>query len=363
MATSPQNFPSSRSKTHQTPPVTPVSAGFRMPAEWDEHRAIWLSWPVRAQTWPGHYDLIPAKFAEIVAAISRFEAVHVNVGLALQPLARRLFQEAGAMSQRVTLHDHPTDDTWCRDHGPIFVRNPSTGEIAVTDWDFNAWGGKFSPCDNDNATPSRVAKALGLRRFIPSMILEGGSIDVNGQGLLLTTEVCLLNPNRNPHLDRSQIEQRLREYLGATHVYWLGRGIEGDDTDGHVDDLSRFYSTEGIVTAVEKVESDINYRALRENLDRLRSMRTPSGAHFTIVELPMPEPCVTDGQRLPASYANFLILNGALLVPVFRQPKRDAEALEILSTCFPGRQIVPIDCRDWVIGRGTLHCISQQQPA
>ena len=363
MSTLSQSKSISRTATLEAQEATPAAAGFRMPAEWERQRAIWLSWPVREKTWPGHFDLIPAKFAEIVATISRYEDVHINVAQSIQPTARRLIEAARADLARVSLHDHPTDDTWCRDHGPIFVRNDATGEVAITDWDFNAWGGKFSPCDNDNAIPSRVAKALNLRRFAPGMILEGGSIEVNGQGALLTTEICLLNPNRNPQLDRARIESRLREYLGVTHIYWLGKGIDGDDTDGHVDDLSRFYAPEGIVTAVEKVESDVNYPALRENLERLHALRTPAGGRFSIVELPMPEPCVTDGQRLPASYANFLILNEAVLVPVFRQPRRDAEALDLLRGCFPGRKIVPIDCREWVIGRGTLHCISQQQPA
>ncbi len=341
----------------------PVGMGFSMPAEWEPQRAIWLSWPVRAQTWPGHYELIPVKFAEIVATISRFQEVHVNVAAALQPLARRLIGDAGADFKRVVLHAHPPDDPGGRDPGPICVRPATTRDVAITDWDFNAWGGKFSPCNNDNAIPSRVASALAMRRFLPGMILEGGSIDVNGQGLLLTTEICLLNPNRNPQLSRDQIEQRLRDYLGVTHIYWLGKGIEGDDTDGHVDDLSRFVSPECIVTAVEKNESDVNFRALRENLERLQGMRTPAGRAFKIIELPMPDPCVTDGQRLPASYANFLILNDAVLVPVFRQPARDAAAIEILGGCFPGRQLVPIDCRDWGIGRGTMLCISPLQPA
>jgi len=333
-----------------------------MPAEWETQRGIWLSWPVRRLTWPGHYATIPSKFAEIVAKISRFEEVYINVPASDLEEARRTIREAGADESRVFLHAHPLNDAWCRDHGPIFVKHDASGEVAVLDWIFNAWGEKYSPSVDDNAIPSRVAEALGMRRFEPGMVLEGGSIDVNGAGLLLTTEACLLNPNRNPKLSRTDIERRLCDYLGVTEIFWLGDGIDGDDTDGHVDDLTRFFSPLGIVTAVEKDERDVNYRNLRENLERLQSLRTKAGERFTLVELPMPEPCVTDGQRLPASYANFLILNSAVLVPVFRQPKRDAEALEILGSCFPGREIVPVDCREWVIGRGTLHCISQQQP-
>jgi len=334
-----------------------------MPAEWEEQRAIWFSWPFRQSTWPGHYDLIPPKFAEIIATVSRHQAVHVNVSLPMQDHARRLFTEAGADCSQVTLHDHPTNDAWCRDHGPIFLRNDRTGELALTDWIFNAWGGKVAPVTDDDAIPARVASFLGCRRFEPGIVLEGGSIEVNGRGALLTTEVCLLNKNRNPHLSRAQIEQKLRDFLGVSTIHWLGDGIEGDDTDGHVDDLSRFFRPDAIVTVVERDSADVNHRALADNLERLRSLRTEDGGRYEIVELPMPEPCVTDGQRLPASYANFLILNRAVLVPVFRQPKRDAEALEILRGCFPGREVLPIDCRDWVIGRGTLHCISQQQPA
>lgn len=342
---------------------SPAALGFCMPAEWETQKAIWLSWPVRQITWPGHYAGIQEKFAEIVAKISRFEEVHVNVVAETQPLAKKLFQAAGAEMARVFLHDHLINDTWCRDHGPIFVKHRQTGEVAVTDWIFNAWGGKYSPSKDDDAIPSRVAALLGLRRFSPGMVLEGGSIDVNGRGLLLTTEACLLNPNRNPQLDRGQIEQRLRDNLGVHTIYWLGDGIDGDDTDGHVDDLSRFFREDAIVTALESDERDVNYKPLRENRERLASLRTPEGKAFQVVELPMPEACATDGQRLPASYANFLILNHAVLVPVFNQPKRDAQALEILAACFPGREMVPVDCRQWVIGRGTLHCISQQQPA
>jgi agmatine deiminase len=333
-----------------------------MPAEWEPQRGIWLSWPIRRATWPGHYETIPGKFAEIVSRISRFEEVHVNIAQPRQDAALLLLTESGADMARVTLHDNPINDTWCRDHGPIFIKNDASGEVAVTDWIFNAWGGKYAPFGDDNDIPRRVAEFLGMRRFVPGIVLEGGSVDVNGQGLLLTTEACLLNPNRNPDLSRTEIEKRLRDFLGAREIYWLGNGIEGDDTDGHVDDLARFFKADGIVAAVERDERDANFRTLRDNLERLRSMRGPGGGRFAIAELPMPEACVTDGQRLPASYANFLILNGAVLVPVFRQPDRDAEALEVLGSCFAGREIIPIDCREWIIGRGTLHCISQQQP-
>lgn len=344
-------------------PGTPAAMGFRMPAEWEEQKAVWFSWPQRESTWAGHYHLIPPKFAEIVATVSRLQAVHINVPKVHEQRARELFAAAGADLSQLTIHDHPCNDAWCRDHGPIFVRNDRTGELALTNWIFNGWGGKVSPIEDDNAMPSRIASLLGCKRFDPGIVLEGGSIDVNGRGVLLTTEICLLNKNRNPQLSKTAIEQKLKDYLGVHTIHWLGKGLEGDDTDGHVDDLSRFFRPDAIVTVVESNEADVNFKALADNRERLSGLRTETGGGYQIVELPMPEPCVTDGQRLPASYANFLILNKAVLVPVFRQPRRDAEALDILRGCFPGRTIVPIDCRDWVIGRGTLHCISQQQPA
>ena len=334
-----------------------------MPAEWEPQEAVWLSWPHKRTTWPGHFRPIPKKFAEIAAQISRFETVRINCAAALQPRAKRLCTQAGADMKRVAFFNHPTNDTWCRDHGPIFVKQRKTGEVALTDWDYNAWGGKYPPFDQDNAIPPRIARALGLRRFERKLVLEGGSIDVNGAGLLLTTESCLLNPNRNPSLTRAGIEGALREMLGVQTILWLGDGIVGDDTDGHVDDLSRFFAVDGIVTAVEKNKRDVNYPMLQENLERLRAWHTPAGKKFRIAELPMPAPLFCDGMRLPASYANFLVINGAVLMPAFRQPRRDAEAAEVLRACFPGREVIPIDCVELVWGLGTLHCISQQQPA
>jgi agmatine deiminase len=342
---------------------TPAALGFRMPAEWERQEAVWLSWPHRRATWPGCFERIPAKFAEIAALISRREKVRINVSAGRRSRARSLVAAAGADMANVEFYEHPTNDAWCRDHGPIFVRSDATGEVAVTDWKFNAWGEKYRPFDLDNRIPGRVARALGMRRFGNAMVLEGGSIDVNGAGLLITTEACLLNTNRNPRLSRARIEANLRGALGVKGVLWLGKGIAGDDTDGHVDDLTRFFGADGLLTAVEPDGRDANHRALAQNLERLRSMRTPSGARFRIAELVMPKPCVHRGQRLPASYSNFLIINGAVLVPAFRQPRRDAAAAEVLSSCFPGREIVPVDCLELVAGLGTLHCISQQQPA
>lgn len=341
----------------------PAELGFRMPAEWEPQRAVWLSWPHNYSTWPGYFRPIPYKFAEIVATISRYEEVHINAMRPLQTRAKRLCEKAGAFMERVFFHNHPTDDSWCRDHGPIFIKNNATGEVAATDWLYNSWGGKYPPFENDNRIPERAAAKLGLRRFKNRMVLEGGSIDVNGAGLLLTTESCLLNPNRNPSMTREEIEQTLCDFLGINQVIWLGDGIEGDDTDGHIDDLSRFFKEDGIVTVVEPNVRDHNHRPLKENLERLHSLKTPKGRPFDVRELPMPKPCYRKGRRMPASYANFLIINGAVLVPTFRQPRRDRAALETLQDCFTGREIIGIDCLDLVWGLGALHCISQQQPA
>src|SRR4051812_31914480 len=342
--------------------ATPASLGFRMPAEWEPQAAVWLSWPHNARTWPGQFRPIPAAFAKFVAAISRFEAVRINCAAKLQPRAKRCCGDAGADMSRLTFFNHPTNDAWCRDHGPIFVKNDGTGEVALTDWRYNAWGDKYPPYDLDNKIPPSIADKLKLRRFENDMVLEGGSIDVNGQGLLLTSEQCLLNKNRNPQLTREQIEQNLRDYLGVKQVLWVGDGILGDDTDGHIDDITRFYKPDGFITAVEPNPRDPNHKILEENLERLRSFRTLAGKKFDVVKLPMPKPFAFQGQRVPASYANFLIVNRAVLVPTFRQKKRDAEACEIIGGCFPGREVVPIDCYELIWGLGTLHCISQQQP-
>ena len=334
-----------------------------MPAEWEPQSVVWLSWPHNLQTWPGQFRPIPRIFAGIVAQISRFEPVRINCAAPLQPRAKRLCAAAGADLSRVTFYNHPTNDAWCRDHGPIFVKNNRTAEVAVTDWVHNAWGGKYPPFDLDNKIPPLIARKLKLRRFENNLVLEGGSIDVNGAGLLLSSEQCLLNKNRNPHLTRLQIEQNLKDYLGVKTVLWVGEGIVGDDTDGHIDDITRFYKPDGFVTAIETNRRDPNHRLLAENLERLKGFRTPAGKKFDIVSLPMPKPFGFRGQQVPASYANFLIINGAVLVPQFRQKKRDAEVCAILGDCFPGREIIPVDCYQLIWGLGTLHCLSQQQPA
>jgi agmatine deiminase len=342
---------------------TPRELGFRMPAEWEPQEAVWLSWPHNYATWPGKYRPVPYNFARIVETISRFQPVRINAAKKLHARARRLCERAGARLDRVAFYDHPTNDAWCRDHGPIFVKNSETGEVALTDWAYNAWGDKYPPYDLDNEIPPSIEKALNLRRFVRDMVLEGGSIDVNGQGALLTSEQCLLHPNRNPGLTKAQIELALRDYLGVTDIYWLGDGIVGDDTDGHIDDMTRFFKPDGFITCVEPNTKEKNHTILADNLERLKKFRTPAGKKFDIVELPMPRPFGYKRQRVPASYANFLIINGAVLVPTFRQPGPDARAVEIIGSCFPGREAIGIDCYHLIWGLGTLHCISQQQPA
>jgi len=339
-----------------------------MPPEWSSQEAVWLSWPVDdPRHWGGgKRELIWKKFAEIAAAISRHEPVRINAPGADHAMIAAACNRAKAVPEHVQLLDHPHNDVWCRDHGPIFVKHRSTGEVAVTDWDFNAWGGKFPPWDLDDAIPGRIAAALGMRVFKGGMILEGGAIEVNGAGQLLTTEAVLLNPNRNPHMGRAEIEQRLREGLGVSEIFWLKQGIEGDDTDGHIDDLARFTDERTILACVEKDAASPNHRVLSDNLARLKSFHGPGGRPYEVVEIPLPGACEVSGWRLPllpASYVNFLILNGGVLVPTFRQPKNDDRALGIIREMFPGREITGIDCLDLVEEGGTLHCISQQQPA
>ncbi len=345
------------------PGDTPAALGFRMPAEWEPQEAIWLSWPHNYASWPGKFRPVPYNFANIVATISRFEPVRINAAKKLHSRARRLCERAEANLANISFYDHPTNDAWCRDHGPIFVKHTKTGEVALTDWAYNAWGGKYPPYDLDNEIPPSIEKVTKQRRFVNDMVLEGGSIDVNGQGALLTSEQCLLNPNRNPHLTKEQIEQNLRDYLGVTDIYWVGEGIVGDDTDGHIDDMTRFFKADGFITCVEPNKKEKNHEILAENLARLKKFRTPAGKKFDIVELPMPRPFGFNRQRVPASYANFLIVNGGVLVPTFRQPGPDARALEIIQGCFPDRKVVGVDCYHLIWGLGTLHCISQQQPA
>ncbi len=341
--------------------ATPRSLGYRMPAEWEPHEATWLSWPHNLETWPGKLDRIATVFADIVGALHEHEQVRVLVDSDdLEGSARAALRARGCESANVRFWRIPTNDAWMRDHGPIFVVHPERG-LAITDWRYNAWGGKYPPYDLDDAVPSRLNESLRLPTFEPGIVLEGGSIDVNGRGTLLTTESCLLNPNRNPGLTRRQIETKLLDYLGATNVLWLGDGIVGDDTDGHVDDLTRFVGPNTVVTALEEDPADENHRALRDNLVRLGSMKDEAGRPLVVVPLPMPPAIHHEGHRLPGSYANFYIGNGTVLVPVFGH-ERDNDACDTLARLFPGRRIARIASTDLVLGLGAIHCVTQQQP-
>jgi agmatine deiminase len=340
---------------------TPRSLGYRMPAEWEPHEATWLSWPHNPETWPGTLDRVSGIFAEIVAALHEHEEVRILTGTEeLERSARLALRARGCESPNVRFWRIPTNDAWMRDHGPIFVLD-SERQVAITDWRYNAWGGKYPPFDLDDAVPSRLNETLRLPLFQPGIVLEGGSIDVNGRGTLLTTESCLLNPNRNPALTRREIEDKLLEHLGASNVLWLGDGIIGDDTDGHVDDLTRFVNPGAVVTVVETNRDDPNHAPLAANRRYLEDVAV-GGSKLEVVELPMPEPLFNAGQRLPASYANFYIANELVLVPVFHCRQDDA-ACGLLADCFAGRRIVPIDSRPLVAGLGALHCLTQQVPA
>lgn len=336
-----------------------------MPAEWERHEGTWLSWPHKEESWPGAFETIPGVFAEIARELSMSELVRINV--ADEDVAQdvgALLQDAGARIDRIRFHFNPTNDAWARDHGPIYLVKDSGEEPrrVIVDWGYNAWGNKYPPYDLDDVVPARIAAESGERLFEPGIVLEGGSIDVNGRGTLLTTESCLLNPNRNPELDRAQIEKLLSDYLGATNILWLGDGISGDDTDGHIDDLTRFVSADTVVTMIEEDEGDENHRPLRENLERLKEMKDERGQRLRIVTIQMPEPIYFDGQRLPASYANFYVANEAVLVPTYGG-KHDAKALETFENLFPGKRIKGINCARLVWGLGAIHCVTQQQPS
>lgn len=351
---------------------TPRELSYRMPAEWEPHEATWLAWPHNPEDWPGKFQAIPWLYAEIVRLLSARERVHMLVqDEKEQRRAISNLERSHANLDNVIFHQWPTDRVWTRDSGPIFIRNVE-GQVALTNWRFNAWA-KYPDWHLDDQIPGRAAELLGLPQWQPAvevageqrrLVLEGGSIDTNGQGILLTTEECLLSEvqQRNPGVSREQLEQAFHDYLGIDQVLWLGQGIAGDDTHGHVDDITRFVGPSTILTAVEPNTTDANHEPLAENLARLKSARTLDGKQFTIVELPLPRPVVFRRQRLPASYANFYVANGLVLVPTFHDPN-DRIALGILAELFPNREVIGIYAVDLVWGLGTLHCMTQQQPA
>ena len=344
---------------------TPAALGYRMPAEWEAHSATWLAWPHKEASWPGKLSSVQSVWVEVVQMLSVGETVEILVNEAAPaPLVRELLERAGTMMDRVRFHNVPTDDAWTRDSGPTFVtrQNGLNTELALVDWQYNAWGGKYPPWEADDRVSGRIGQLLGVPVFHPGIVLEGGSIEVNGSGTVLTTESCLLNPNRNPRLNREEIEAYLRAYLGVRQVLWLGEGIVGDDTDGHIDDLARFIAADTVVTVLEDDPEDENYALLRANHIRLQGMCDQNGRPLRIRTLPMPDPVEYEGTRLPASYANFYIANAVVLVPTFGGDK-DAHVFDILRAAFPGRRVVGINASDLIWGLGAIHCITQQQPA
>jgi agmatine deiminase len=342
--------------------TTPLDLGYRFPAEWEKHEATWLTWPYLDDSFPGKLDDIYPFYLEFIKQLTLGEKVRINVPDEQQKVVlTQMLELTEVNADSVEIFLHPSNDVWCRDHGPAFVVNPAAKDKkAIVSWEFNAWGGKYN-ADLDNQIPDKIAKHYGLPVFHPGIIMEGGSVEFNGQETILTSRACLLNKNRNPHLTQAQIEKYLCDYYGAQQILWVGDGIAGDDTDGHIDDITRFVNEDTVVTAVETNEYDDNYQPLQDNLDELNKMRLLNGKQLNIIELPMPPAQYWENRRLPASYANFYISNAAVIVPTFRCIQ-DEVALDILSQVFTDRKVVGIDSVDIVWGLGSFHCLSQQEP-
>ncbi len=335
---------------------TPAQLGYTFPPEWHPHLGTWFSWPrPEGISFPGKYQTVPENLARIIKEIQSRELVHINVpNENWETIVRQQLEEHGCPTRNVFCHYIKTNESWCRDHGPAFVIKG--GKSAIVDWGFNAWGGKYPPYDDDDAVPTRIAEEFELPVFYPKIVMEGGSVEFNGAGTVLTTTDCLLNKNRNPKLSKKKIEQYLKDFYGQREVLWLTGGIEGDDTDGHIDDLARFISPTKLVIAVEEDPKDANYKILRDV--RKQVSKFP----FEIIEIPMPSAVEYDGQRLPATYVNFYFVNGALLVPTYRDRKNDRKALEILQSHLPKHKVIGIDCVELIWGLGAIHCLTQQQP-
>ena len=345
---------------------TPAQHGFTFPPEWHPHRGTWISWPrPEGISFPGKYQEAIEDIAGLVRVLAALEEVHLNVpNENYKGIVKDFLKARRVNMRRVFFHFVPTNEAWSRDHGPAFVLRKRRGktEAAVVDWGFNAWGGKYPPWDADDAVPTRIAEALQLPVFCPGIVMEGGAVDFNGAGTVMTTTSCLLNKNRNPRLAKARIERYLRDYYGQTHVLWLGDGIEGDDTDGHIDDLARFIDARTIAIGIETSRRDPNYAILQKARRLLEKFRDQDGRPFEIVELPMPRPLAYAGQRVPATYVNFYFANGALLVPTFGQRDRDRQAIAVLRSRLPKRRIIGVDCRGLIWGLGAIHCFTQQQP-
>ncbi|MBI1745486.1 MAG: agmatine deiminase family protein [Acidobacteria bacterium] len=338
----------------------PSEHGYYMPAEWEPHAATWLTWPHDEAHWPGKFDSIPPIWARMVKELEIGEEVHILIhDDQTHASACDALEKAGVIGRQVRLHRVPNNFSWARDHGPIFLKD-SEGHALITHWPYNAWGNKYA-YDLDCKIPAHIARITGLPIAQAPMILEGGAIDVNGKGTLLTTEACLRHPNRNPHLGSVEIEQNLKDYLGVRHVLWLHDGIIGDDTNGHVDDLTRFVAPATVVTSIEDDNGDPNYLPLRENLKRLQRMTDQAGRPLRVIELHLPAPVIYEDMRLPASYANFYIGNEVVLLTAFND-RRDQAAIDVLQAAFPTRRIAALYARDLIWGLGAFHCVTQQQP-
>ncbi len=351
-------------KPETFPHPTPKELGYYFPAEFAPHEATWLSWPHKEASWPGKINSIFPHYSLFVKELANSEWVRINVkDEAMKQFATAHLQKAGADLSRIEFFFHPTNDAWCRDHGPAFLVNPSADiKKVIVDWGYNAWGGKYPPFDLDDVIPTLIGRHLDIPVFHPGIVMEGGSVEFNGKGTVLTSTACLLNPNRNPHLSQEQIEQYLHQYYGMDQVLWVDEGIVGDDTDGHIDDTVRFVNEDTVLTVVEENKSDENYSLLQHNLKQLQRMRLLNGKQLNIVELPMPDELIYEDQRLPCSYANFYIANKSVIVPVFNSSK-DEKALRIIQECFPSREVIGIDSSDIIWGLGSFHCLSQQEPA
>ncbi|HEU5289877.1 MAG TPA: agmatine deiminase family protein [Cyclobacteriaceae bacterium] len=341
---------------------TPKQLGYHFPAEYSKHTATWLSWPHKEASWPGKINTIYPRYAEFIKLLAEGEKVNINVvNEGMKQKALQLVTEAGADLKNIEFFIHPTNDAWCRDHGPAFLINPAEKKKMIVDWDYNAWGGKYPPYDLDDVIPTLIGKHYNIPVVNPGIIMEGGSVEFNGKGTLITTRACLLNENRNPHLNQGQIEKYLSDYYGVENILWLGDGIIGDDTDGHIDDLTRFVNDDTVVTIIEEDKNDENYEILQDNLKELHTLRLENGKQMNIIELPMPDHVIYEDQRLPASYANFYTANKYVIVPTFRC-KQDDKVLDILQGCFKDRKVVGIDSTDIIWGLGSFHCLSQQEP-
>lgn len=344
----------------------PKKLGYHFPAEFSKHHATWLSWPHKKASWPGKIDKIYPIYARFIKEVAEGELVNINVvDEAMRYFAINHLQQVGCKLSNIRFHYFPTNDAWCRDHGPAFLihREAEKYKKVIVDWGYNAWGDKYPPYDLDDVVPTLIGDYYSIPVFNPGIVMEGGSVEFNGKGTVLTTTSCLLNKNRNPHLSQKDIESYLINFYGVSNVLWLGDGIVGDDTDGHIDDITRFVNENTVVTVIEEDASDDNYAPLKENATALSKMKLENGQSLNVVELPMPHAVEYDGMRLPASYANFYISNAAVVVPIFRDKKNDEKALSILSGCFPERKVIGLDSTDIIWGLGSFHCLSQQEPS